>query len=189
MEESGVISTGQAQTLLEVAPVTLPSTDYRLIPLTCGQFSKVDAKDYDWIVSMGSWYAQWNHHTQSYYAMKGEPRDGGSHHILQMHRVILGLNRGDRRQGEHANRATLNNRRGNLRIATPNQNRYNQKRRTDNQSGFKGVTLHKKSGLYMARIKKEGVSTFLGYRKTPEEAHQLYVTASAELHGEFGRTQ
>ena len=80
-----------------------------------------------------------------------------------------------------------NNRLLNLREATPSQNQFNRARQSNNSTGFKGVTFHGASKLYMARITASGKCHLLGYFKTAEEAHGAYAAAAHRLHGEFAR--
>ncbi len=98
--------------------------------------------------------------------------------MFLMHRVILGLEKGDGFIVDHINRNTLDNRRGNLRIVTPSQNRMNSKVRSDSATGFKGVS-RTKAGKFQAQRKVNGVNVYLGTRDTAQEAAILY-TQSAE---------
>lgn len=171
----------------EGATVTPPSEDYRLIPLTQGQFAKVDAIDYWWI-SQWKWCAQWSKFSRSYYAMRANVNQDGTRSLCSMHRQILGLERGDKRLGDHINaHDTLDNRRSNLRIATPAQNAHNSRKHSHNTSGYKGVSLDKRKGRWYAHIKAGDVRRRLGYFDTPEAAHAAYCAAARELHGEFAR--
>lgn len=86
---------------------------------------------------------------------------------------------------DHEDTNPQNNRWNNLRLATRSQQQANQKTRCDNSLGLKGVRLHKQSGLFHARIGREGKS--LGYFKTPEEAHAAYAVAAKARFGEFAR--
>ena len=58
-------------------------------------------------------------------------------------------------------------------------------KRSDNTSGFKGVYLHQK-GRYVAMIKHNRKSIYLGLYDTPEEAAAAYFQKSKELFGKFG---
>lgn len=84
----------------------------------------------------------------------------------------------DHRDGNPANNKLLN-----LRDVTQSINMQNQRRATAaNKSGFLGVSFHPFSGLYVSRITSDGKTKYLGYFKSPEEAHQTYLTAKRKLH-------
>ena len=58
-----------------------------------------------------------------------------------------------------------------------------------NTSGFKGVSLNKRNGMWMAKLNKNYKLYYLGEFKTPEEAHRAHLKAAKELHGEYAPTQ
>lgn len=161
---------------------TCPSpNNTRTISLTQGQFAVVDAADYD-ILSFWRWRAQWAKCIRGFYAVRW---DSDTKRMVQMHRVILGLEHGDGLRGDHVNHATLDNRRANLRVATAAQNSQNQSMRADNSSGFKGVSWAKRQKKWTAQIGAYGKKKGLGYFDSPEAAHEAYCAAAARLHGEF----
>ena len=88
---------------------------------------------------------------------------------------------------DHRNHNKLDNRRENIRIATPAQNLANSKAR--GTSGFKGVSVTSdvKGKPYQAKIKSNGKTQYLGHFSTPEEAHEAYCVAATKAHGEFAR--
>lgn len=88
---------------------------------------------------------------------------------------------------EHRDGNGMNNSWSNLRPATKSQNMMNTSIRSDNTSGIKGVSLHKKTGRWDARIQAGGVKYFLGMFDTAEQAMVAYQEASRRLHGEFAR--
>ena len=93
------------------------------------------------------------------------------------------------RQIDHINCHRDDNRFENLREASPRQNRANQKRRSNNTSGFKGVhwsELHKK---WRARIKVDGRYKSLGYFDDPKNAFAAYMDAATAAHGPFARAK
>ena len=102
-----------------------------------------------------------------------------------LHRLILDAPSG--MEVDHINGNGLDNRRANLRLCTGSQNSCNKGLNRSNTSGFKGVTLDKKSGRWHARIAVNGESRSLGFYGTPESAYEAYVQASKTLHGEFAR--
>lgn len=86
---------------------------------------------------------------------------------------------------DHANRNPLDNRLENLRLATRSQNCANKGARSDNSSGFKGVSYHKQSGKWRAKIKHFGVENSLGLYDSPAEAGDAYRVAAQQIHGKF----
>lgn len=162
-----------------------PSADNtRHIPLTQGQSTRVNANNYKRFAKW-KWYAQWNPKTRSFYAARTAPTvDGKCAGTIWMHREVLGLKRGDKRQGDHINSGdTLDNRRSNLRIASGFQNQHNRRKLRIGQSALKGVTrAHKK---WKAEIKHNGKWYYLGVHETPELAHEAYCAAAEKLNGEF----
>ena len=92
--------------------------------------------------------------------------------------------------GDHINRNRLDNRRANLRLCTYAQSARNVSKQASHNgrkcsSKYKGVTLRKKSGLWMARIDKDYEQYHLGYFENEEDAARAYNEAAIELHGEF----
>jgi hypothetical protein len=105
-----------------------------------------------------------------------------------MHRQILGLEYGDKRQGDHVEpSATLDNRRLNIRIATAGENQRNSRKRRDNSSGVKGVSVDSRSGKLRVRIQVDGVTTDKGLHAEREVAAQIRRSVAIEKHGEFAR--
>lgn len=105
------------------------------------------------------------------------------------HRIAWALTHGEWPDGviDHINGDPSDNRLCNLRIATHQQNIQNRKVNSNNRSGFKGVSLHKKSGRWVAWITRGGRSVYLGLHDTPEQAHAAYVEAAKKHFGEFAR--
>ena len=165
----------------------MPKSDgLRIIPLTQGQVAIVDAADYEWL-SQWKWSANWSEFTQSFYAIRGELGAGGKLIGIKMHRQILGLAYGDRREGDHRDGNTLDNRRHNLRVATKAQNSRNQKLRKDNRFGLKGVFPHGRK--WRASICVNYKKIHLGLFSTIELAHAAYCEAARKYFGEFARTE
>ena len=82
---------------------------------------------------------------------------------------------------EHKDEDKMNNRLGNLRLATRSQNKANQRK-------SKGYGLCKSTGRWLARIKVAGKQLHLGRFATEEEARQAYVSAKLHHFGEFAAT-
>lgn len=68
-----------------------------------------------------------------------------------------------------------------LRLATNKQNNENQGLRRDSTSGYRGVALHRHSGLYFAYVTHHGKREYLGYFRTAEEAGEAARRRRLEL--------
>ncbi len=158
----------------------------RFIHLTRGQVAKVDATLFDQLNSH-RWQARWNRCTKSFYAVRTLPRRDGKVTVL-MHREVLGLSKGDTRDGDHKNGDTLDNRRANLRGSSRSQNGMNRGKQANNTSGFKGVSFHKATGKWSANIASQKKQVYLGLFQNPSDASRAYISATHRLHGEFART-
>ena len=143
------------------------------IELTKGQFALVSKKDYERL-SKYKWYARWSKCTQSYYATRSVRLPNGKQTPICMHREILRLKRGDKRQGDHINHDTLDNRRCNVRIVTASENMHNRKKEA------KGY--HKHRNKYQAQIWLHDKIIYLGLFDTPDAAHQAYLDAKEVYH-------
>lgn len=148
---------------------------------------QIDEEDYERVTSL-KWWVQIAHGNVYFYHKFWNPEKTHKHNV-SLQRFLLGLQPHDKRQGDHINGNTLDNRRSNLRICTIAENTRNMKRHKSNQTGFKGIQLNKKSGKYIARICVNLKQIHLGYFSTPEEAHTAYCEASKKYHGEYGRTE
>lgn len=86
---------------------------------------------------------------------------------------------------DHIDRDKTNNRIANLRPCTSSQNKGNIALLRNNVSGYRGVSLNKRSGKYHAQIKINGKQTYIGRFVLPEDAARAYNTAAMEHFGEF----
>jgi hypothetical protein len=86
---------------------------------------------------------------------------------------------------DHIDTNSLNDKIGNLRLATRSQNFGNKRINKNNKCGFKGVSLDKRRGTYTAEICVERKRIRKGGFKTAEEAHELYMKLALEYFGEF----
>jgi hypothetical protein len=57
--------------------------------------------------------------------------------------------------------------------------------RSTNTSGFPGVSLHKRIGLYQSRITENGARVHLGYFETAEQAGIAYLREAIRIRGDF----
>jgi HNH endonuclease len=84
---------------------------------------------------------------------------------------------------DHKDGDGLNNRRGNLRIATPSQNRANEIRLRGGTSTYKGVTWIPDQGVYVANMRR-----YLGRFPDEVSAALAYDDAARATFGAFART-
>lgn len=88
---------------------------------------------------------------------------------------------------DHVNGIPGDNRISNLRVADANANAMNRRKSTRNTSGYKGVSVYRRSGKWRAEIAARGARYTVGFYDTPEEAAAAYRVAAAKIHGEFAR--
>jgi len=151
------------------------------IPLTQGQIALIDDDKYE-LISQYKWCAKWNKGLQGYYAGTAVYKSDGSQTTLLMHRLILGLEFGNKLQVDHFNHNTLDNRLENISIKTHHENMKNKKRYRNGTSKYKGIYWDKQVGKWRTLIKINGVLKHLGYFKIEEEAARAY-DKEARKHG------
>lgn len=86
---------------------------------------------------------------------------------------------------DHEDGDKLNNKIANLRDASQGKNTYNQVRRTDNTTGYKGVVFSKRRGVFVVNLKVRGVKIKSPQFNTPEAANDFVRAERERLHGEF----
>jgi hypothetical protein len=159
----------------------------KIIPLTKGKTTIVSNEDYEKLMKF-KWFALACLTTGSFCAARNSrKRKGKKRYTIRMHRIILNLDHRSKKQVDHINHNSLDNRRENLRKVTNIQNSWNRKMKKTNTSGYYGVCWHK-------RIKKWGVSCAVngkqyhfGYFDVKEEAAKAYNAAVKKLHGVFAQ--
>ena len=153
------------------------------IPLTQGKIALIDDEDYE-LVSRHTWYAYKGKYTFYVVTAIGGRRNPQT---LLMHRLILGLDFGDKLHVDHINSNGLDNRRSNIRIATRQQNGRNQRPHGDAVSGFKGIYYHKNRRKWVAKIQVDGKQLHLGVFLDEADAAQAYDEAAIKYFGRFAR--
>lgn len=154
----------------------------KLIPLSKGLEAIVDDEDFQNLITH-RWCAD-----NKGYAMRTEKRSETGktkRGVIYMHRAILNPDKG--KMVDHINGNTLDNRKSNLRLASHSENMRNRKLQKNNSTGYKGVWLNKKTGLFVASIKDNGMSRTIKRCKTAIEAAQAYNDRAREIYGEFAR--
>jgi hypothetical protein len=148
------------------------------ISLTQGKVAIVDTRYYRVIILLGSWCLQSNKYAGTRFHGR----------IWLMHELVMYLEYGDTPKGkeiDHKNRNGLDNRLCNLRYATSSQNSANKLKRADNTSGYKGVFWHKAAKKWLAQIKYEGTTYYIGLFTSRRAAAYAYNKKHLELAGEF----
>jgi hypothetical protein len=152
------------------------------ITLTRGKIALVDETDFE-LVSSVQWAFDPGTRSRNGYA-KGQIGKGRKDRkTVYMHRLIIGAKRGE--LVDHINRNSLDNRRCNLRFATPTQSSSNIEHALA-KHGFRGVHINNKA--FRAQIQANGKRYNGPNRKSPLLAAQDYDRLCLDLHGEFAVT-
>ena len=156
---------------------------FRRIPLTQGLFAIVDPEDYA-ALARYKWHAT-RGRTTFYAQRKVWDPVARKEVTIKMHREILPV--ADGLVVDHISRNGLDNRKANLRSATPAQNTCNRARagRTGGHSAYRGVTRHKGMDQWFARIGVNGRTIPLGYFDDEIDAALAYDNAARRHHGPF----
>lgn len=109
--------------------------------------------------------------------------------LLFAHRVAWAIHHGKwpEDQIDHINGCRSDNRIINLRGASNAENSRNQRLKSSNTSGFKGVSYISARSKWQAQIVVDGNKIHLGLFTSAESAHDAYATASAKHHKNFSR--
>ncbi|MBK8772319.1 MAG: HNH endonuclease [Rhizobiales bacterium] len=106
---------------------------------------------------------------------------------LKAHQVVWMLHHGEWPSGivDHANSNKSDNRIENLRLATKAQNAANRKSNSNNTTGVSGVTFHKPTRKWVARIGLNMKRIHIGSFEKKDDAVKAYMAVSANYRGEF----
>lgn len=154
-------------------------TDYRTVPLSRGMFAIVDTEDYE-AVSRYRWFAHQSRPGGAFYAITHRLIDGKKRYIA-MHRFVMNAPEGVR--VDHIHGMTLDNRKSQLRFATPQEN--NRNRAIGGK--FKGVNPVSGGSRWRAEIVVDTKPLYLGAYDTAEDAALAYDAKARELFGVFAR--
>lgn len=154
------------------------------VPLHDGAFAIIDSVD----IGRAS-FLSWQHRVEphgNHYAMAGFFNSTGKFSMIRMHRLLLCF---PFYQIDHIDRNGLNNSRSNLRICNNHNNQWNCKKvKPSKYSKFKGVSKHRKTGLWTAQLMKNRKHVHAKYFKTEVEAARSYDEAAIIHFGEFAAT-
>lgn len=104
-----------------------------------------------------------------------------------LHRLVLGLEKGDGKEVDHINGNPLDNRKSNLRLCTRSQNMANKNACINSRTGIRGVGWNEKRKMWEVFLSKDRKTVFGGRFKTKIAAIERRNKLSRDLHGEFAR--
>lgn len=148
------------------------------VPLTQGKFALIDSEDAPRVLAH-SWSLKVTR--SSMYAQK---RDPSTKMPISLHCFLTEAPPGI--EVDHKNGDGLDNRRENLRLATRQQNSTNTLLKSNNTTGYKGVSEYRREGNYRATIKVQGKQITIGYFNDPRNAALAYDAYVRTHFGEFG---
>lgn len=88
---------------------------------------------------------------------------------------------------DHINGIPSDNRFVNLRLCTHRQNLFNQKMKSNNSSGIKGVSFDLTRSMWRSRLTVNGYEKHLGYFSSKQKAVFVVSSERTKAHGEFAR--
>lgn len=137
----------------------------------------VDQEDYD-LVSKHRWYDK-----RGYVCTSISPHGRGKTVTVYMHRLILGLERGDRTKVDHRDHDPKNNRRSNIRVCTHAENHQNRRQYgdADTSSQYRGVSWSKEKRLWQAYVQTEGKFHHLGFYEREMTAAKVSADFRAKM--------
>lgn len=148
------------------------------VKLTRGLVTIIDAEDFEF-VSQWKWCAIRGHSTDYVSRRHGKTS-------VTLHRVLLNAPAGV--HVDHRNSNGLDNRRENIRLCTPAENRRNSQKSKGGSSEFKGVSKYPpgRTKTWFASIRFDK-KRYARYFATELEAALWYDEMAKELHGEFAK--
>ena len=153
------------------------------ILLTQNKVTFVDDEDFERL-NKHKWSVM--KHRNTFYASRHSTTLNGKRNTIRMHREIMSVPKGV--AVDHKNGNGLDNQKNNLRLATNQQNQFNQKLpRKNNKLGIKGVHWHKRDKKFYAQIGINGKVIYLGSFNVLGDADSAYRIAEEKYFGEFAR--
>lgn len=138
---------------------------------------KISERDLQWFISYeAGWFAHTSQGKVYVYSRDRPPK--------KLHRLLL--NPADTELVDHVNRDGLDNTRNNLRLATHSQNAHNSGPRRQARSVYKGVWLHRPTGLFGGVVTgPDGHRHSIGYYRTEEQAARAHDALAKMFRREF----
>ena len=143
----------------------------------------IDSEDYARVVAAGPWHVSVRQLGQKIYAARN--LGGGGTEYL--HRFVLGLVSGDKREIDHIDNNGLHNCKSNLRIVSRLEQKQNVGKKPGTTSRFRGVHWHRKRQKWCAQIQLAGYTRHLGLfideeaaARVAQEAREKFFTHAVE---------
>jgi hypothetical protein len=164
--------------------LTPPGPSIAYVILNEGQFACIDVEtiplvqDYHWYVVKDPKYGRMYPATHPVVDGKGE--------FLSMRTLVLG----DKPTTSYAlNWNNLDCRKANLRDVSKAQSSWRNAKRSNNKTGYTGVSWNEQKKRFIARLTTNGVAERVGSFKTLEEAAAALDQAAIRIRGDFARLQ
>ena len=131
-----------------------------------------DLEDYDKIKDY-CWYE--SRLSRKYHAVEAHIPDSGKG--IKLHQLILGPH------ADHINRDPMDNRKENLRICSKEENHFNTSIRSDNTSGFIGVSWDKRKKHWRVRVSVNNKEIYLGGYNNLQDAIKARLYSELKYFG------
>lgn len=151
------------------------------IKLSQGKEAIIDEADYE-SVSKYKWTYCINKKDGHQFVIHGWAKGSGKKN-LYLGRYIVDAP--DHLEVDHINQNPLDNRRSNLRLATRSQNAANIRKRSDNTTGYKGISFDKSRNKFIVIFTNKGKQKNLGRFDDIRDAIKVRNEAAKEAFGEF----
>lgn len=153
--------------------------DYVIMYTSKGEMFLVDLEDFERVRK----YC-WHFDCRGYVRAKAKNGHRTNKHIT-LHRFIMGFPKDMLVDHIHGRDSKYDNRKSNLRIATPQQNQQNRGMRSDNKSGVSGVCWAKECNSWVAYIQVSGKPKCLGHYQNFEDAVESRKKAEDKYYNEW----
>lgn len=142
-------------------------------------FFIVDAADFEYVASF-PWHL--SKRPGRSYVRTATREDGDEQKCQLVHRMLLGMEPGDGREGDHKNGNPFDNRRENLREVDHSTNMHNRRAFKTSKTGIKGVARHSQGKLWCAYLNVRGKRVHTSYHN--EKGAAIAARKQAEIeHG------